>query len=387
MKFNTKELKEFLSKFIDNNIELQNKNRNPISLEITGPAGLGKTSCIEQIGEEKNLSVIKINLAQLEELGDLVGFPITEHEICNSEGECKWVDEISYPNYLNKGYTATDRRRMSYAQPEWIEGVNNNGGILLLDDWTRADQRFIQACMELIHRQTYISWKLPKNWTICLTSNPSGDADYVVTEIDRAQKTRFMSCELKFDKKIWAEWAEGKIDGRCINFLLLHPELITQNTNARAVTTFFNSISSIPVFEDQLPLISMLGEGSVGPEFSNAFILFINNKLDKLVSPEVMLFDKDYEKVKTLLKLATGTGDKYRADIASVLATRFSNFTSLHAETKPVDDDALARITSLCIDNIFGNDLQYYVVRELMKNKQKFQKLMMNPKVVQMATK
>ena len=61
------------------------------------------------------------------------------------------------------------------------------------------------------------------------------------------------------------------IDTRCINFMLLHPELVTQETNARSISTFFNAISSFDNFEDNLPLIQMIGEGSVGEEFASMF--------------------------------------------------------------------------------------------------------------------
>ena len=78
---------------------------------------------------------------------------------------------------------------------------------LLLDDWNRADVRFIQACMELVDRQTYISWTLPEDWHIILTANPD-NGDYMVNSIDAAQKTRYITANLKFDINVWAKWAE-----------------------------------------------------------------------------------------------------------------------------------------------------------------------------------
>jgi hypothetical protein len=47
---------------------------------------------------------------------------------------------------------------MSYAPPEWLPKEDNpNGTILLLDDYSRATQYFIQATMELIDKGEYIS--------------------------------------------------------------------------------------------------------------------------------------------------------------------------------------------------------------------------------------
>ena len=188
-----------------------------------------------------------------------------------------------------------------------IQG-QQEGGFLILDDYTRADHRFMQATMELIDRQEYISWSLPKNWHVVLTSNPD-NGDYNVTTLDVAQKTRFVSVEVKFDVNVWAKWAESvAIDGRCINFLLMHPELVSQAVNPRSITTFFNAISSIQKFEDELPLIQMIGEGSVGAEFSSMFTMFINNKLDKIISPEDTLTNPNEAYVIGALTSATGGG-------------------------------------------------------------------------------
>lgn len=237
-------------------------------------------------------------------------------------------------------------------------------------------------------RQEYISWKLPENWHIILTANPD-NGDYLVQSIDSAQRTRFITAKLKFNVNTWAKWAESAgIDGRCINFLLLHEELVTQETNARSITTFFNAISSFPDFEKNLPMIQMIGEGSVGAEFATMFTTFINNKLDKLVSPETMLTHKDEKYVKTVLKDAINGSTGYRADIASVLCTRFANYTLKYAEENKVDDKILDRVKALTTEPVFGNDLQYFAVREIVNgNKSKFQKLMMDAKLVKILTK
>ena len=143
--------------------------------------------------------------------------------------------------------------------------------------------------MELVYRLQYISWTLPEDWHIILTCNPD-NGDYMVNTVDSAQKTRYITANLKFDIDVWARWAEAEgVDTRCINFLLLNPELVSQETNARSIATFFNAISSFSNFEDNLAMIQMIGEGSVGDEFASMFTMFINNKLDKLPTPKYIL--------------------------------------------------------------------------------------------------
>jgi hypothetical protein len=281
----------------------------------------------------------------------------------------------------------TGKKRMSYAAPEWISD-KKKGGILLLDDWNRADVRFIQAVMELVDRQTYISWSLPQDWHIVLTSNPD-NGDYMVNSVDSAQKTRYISMDLKFDVDVWAKWAESEeIDSRCINFLLLHPELVTQETNARSITTFFNSISSISSFEEKLGLVQMLGEGSVGAEFASMFTMFINNRLDKLMHPKDILTNADEKATLNKLKNSIGEGADYRADIASIMATRVTNYSLAFAESERVDTKFIDRVIKLIIEPIFTDDLKFMIVRELINgNKTKFQKLLMNPTVVKYTMK
>ncbi len=385
---NTNELKTFLKHITKNNKEIQEDGKIPVAVNIEGDAGLGKTSAIMQLGKELNMHVVKINLSQIEEIGDLVGFPVKEFQIQNKEGKTTWITETQIETATKKGYKVV-AKRMSHAVPEWIQG-KDEGGFLVLDDYTRADHRFMQACMELIDRQTYISWTLPKNWHIVLTTNPD-NGDYNVSSLDDAQRTRFISVDIKFDVDVWAKWAESEgIDGRCINFLLMHPELISQKLNPRSVTTFFNSISSIPKFEEELPLIQMIGEGSVGSEFSSMFTMFINNRLDKIVSPKDVLFNTNQDYITGQLKAATTQGGtEFRADISSIIATRTVNYALHYAETNGVKRELIDRLIYLSTDcESFTNDLKYYIIKEIVNgNKIKFAKLLMHKDVVKMAVK
>lgn len=382
---NVTELKEFLTHIVENNRFLQNQGKLPVSTEVIGESGIGKTSAIVQLAKELDLNFVKLNLAQIEEIGDLVGFPIRQFEVKN-DNETIWIDEHAFDEYLKLGYKSTGQNRMSYCPPEWIAN-KTNGGILLLDDWNRADIRFIQAVMELIDRQQYISWSLPKDWHIILTANPD-NGDYLVNSIDNAQKTRFISVQLKYDIDCWAKWAEeNHIDGRCINFLLMHPELVTKEVNSRSISMFFNSISSIKNFDDSLPLIQMIGEGSVGPEFSSMFTMFINNKLDKMISPEnIMSQDEQY--VLNTLKSLTGKEEKYRADIASTLSTRIINFLDLFSKTNNVDKPITERLSRIVNEKVFTTDICYNMVKSVYNNNpSKFKTMMMDKSLVEFIMK
>jgi len=362
---NTDELKQFIGHIVKNNQHIQADGKIPVAVNIEGEAGIGKTTTILQIGKELGLDVVKLNLAQIEELGDLTGFPIKEFEVIKTTDDgkkvTKWVPENIMPMYIQNKYVPSGEKRMGYATPEWIQG-KEQGGILILDDYSRADQ--------------------------ILTSNPD-NGDYQVTSMDAAQKTRFITAYLKFDVDCWARWAEqNSIDSRCINFLLMHPELVTQTTNARSITTFFNSISSIENFEQDLPLIQMIGEGSVGSEFATLFTTFINNKLDKLITPKEMLTNNSWEYVKGQMGASIGKDDAYRADIASIMALRFTNYAVHYSTDNTVDQKIIDRVTHFITDkDIFTNDLKHGIIKGILNGSKKFTKLMLNANIAAIAVK
>jgi len=208
--------------------------------------------------------------------------------------------------------------------------------------------------------------------------------------MDAAQKTRFISCQLKFDVDCWAKWAEEvSMDNRCINFVLKHPELIGDKTNPRSITTFFNSISGFENFADQLPIVQMIGEGSIGPEATTLFTTFIHNKLDQLPHPSEILDTKitSDTSVSRLIDVI-GEGNNYRADIASILTTRIVNYSVNFSKTNKIDDKFIEKIEKITTSSALTIDLKYMFIRNLMKDaKRKFQQLLMNEEILDLTTK
>lgn len=397
---NIEELKNVLTYIVKNNNNLEKDNKKKTAVEIIGESGIGKTSAVLQLGKEENLEVVKLNLAQIEELGDLVGFPMKEFQMINKDGQYEWIQENIIGPYLKDGYELVKgaRPRMSYAPPEWLPEDSENGGILILDDWNRADQRFTQAIMELIDRGEYVSWTLPKGWHIVLTANPD-NGDYMVNSVDNAQRTRFISLDLEFDAKVWAKWAESAgIDGRCINFVLIHPEIMNkegnvQKVNARSLVTFFNTISGLGDFQtkENLAYIHMIASGCFSSKenvVGNLFTMFINNKLDKLIQPDKML-NGDWKVVSKEIRDNVGSQEDgtYRADIASTLTIRFINYLLDGLEKKKIESkDVVDRVLELVDtkegEDLLSMDLIFQLVKKLVaKYPQTMQRMLANPKL------
>ena len=389
IKLNSKELKDTLKHIIANNRVLQENGKNPVTVSICGAAGLGKTSAVEQLSSELDIKhFVQINLGQLDELGDLVGIPVKEYYMTkevNGKQTGKYIDEKVIDTMVKQGYELTNNSRMSYSKPAWIAGKGENG-ILVLDDYTRAQPRFMQAVMEIINKQEYISWKLPKNWSILLTENPD-DGTYNVTDIDAAAKSRYITFDMKFEPEVWAEWAtQNNIDERCINFMLMNPEIIKDETphiNPRSLVKFFDCLFTIKDFDKALPMIQNIGEGSVGPEVTTMFTQFIHNKLDKMISPKEILNEKvQFETIQAKIKDLIKDDTKYRADLAYVLTTRLINHLLFNVTDKEITPALIERIKQLIISNALGTDLKFVLAKKVVNGNNKFNKLLLDSTIV-----
>ena len=70
------EFKNVLHYILDNNEKLTASGKSKVVIEALGSHGVGKTESIIQVADERGMKVVKINLAQIEELGDFVGMPV-----------------------------------------------------------------------------------------------------------------------------------------------------------------------------------------------------------------------------------------------------------------------------------------------------------------------
>jgi len=395
------EFKEVFSYLLDNNKHLEDSNLRPIAVGVEGEAGIGKTTLIEDIAKERGMTLCKVNLAQLEEIGDLVGMPMKECEVAWIEnGQVKdkrWMPESQTKN-LDLRLKLTGRVRMSYAPPAWLPvDENPNGTIVFLDDYTRANSMFMQATMEIINTASYISWKLPKYTSIVLSSNPD-DGQFSVTSLDNAQKTRFINFNLKLNIEDWAKWAEeAEIDGRAINFELLYGDEIfkkhnnVQTVNPRSYTTFCKAISGLKDWNkpETLALILQISKGCFLNDkdniIGNLFTTFIANKLDRLIQPKDMI-ELKWDTLEPKMKNCVYDNGQFRPEIASVLTIRFMNYVLYLFGTKGGIKESVVydRILEIVENDemLFSEDLIFHLVKSLVtKYPGRTGKLLMNAKI------
>ena len=93
---NIDELNGFVNHIIKNNRFLQEQGKNPVAVEVVGESGIGKTSAVLDLAKENELDFVKLNLAQIEELGDLVGFPVRQFQMYKEKQVQKKIDDLQY---------------------------------------------------------------------------------------------------------------------------------------------------------------------------------------------------------------------------------------------------------------------------------------------------
>lgn len=397
-KINIREAEDLLNFYIDNNRMLQDSGQTPVSISFVGTHGIGKTELVSQVAQKRNMNFVKLSLHELEEVGDLVGYPMKEFQIINKQTKnATWVAEVMLDSVNKDRWNITPKSRMTYAKPAWVPEFNENGTILLLDDYARSSQMLVQATMELINTGKYVSWSLPKYTTIVLTANPD-NGEFNVQSLDPAQKTRFVEFELEFNIDDWARWAESAgIDSRAINFALSYStELFKPNNNVtiatpRGYVTFCKSISSIKDWGSDLKRILLISKGCFNDKdnaIGRIFTMFINNGYDKLINPKD-IFEKSWPVVhQKLLDTIWKNGDNYQASVASLLSTRIVNWVDAYFD-KPgyVSATINDRLKELFDNHIFSEDLTFFIIKSVVsKHAKQCAKLVSDPEIISKIT-
>ncbi len=304
--------------------------RTPIC--IWGVHGIGKTAIVEDIAQSNGWKFAYAAPAQFEEMGDLHGLPVIEG--------------------------ATTR----FAPPDWVP-TEPGPGILLLDDFNRADDRILRGIMQLLQRAELVSWSLPPDWHIIVTANPEG-GDYSVTPLDDAMLTRMLHVSMEFEHKVWARWAvEAGVDERGIAFVLAYPEMVTgSRTTPRSLTYFFEQIRPIDDLRASWDHVHALALSALDPEAATAFMSFVNDGLTNLVAPEEILDGEWPETEKRIAELARDE-DGVRLDRLNAMAVRL--FLAVSKEGFVPTKEQGTNLVSFLTSDVLPSDLRLTLHRDL----------------------
>ena len=116
----------------------------------------------------------------------------------------------------------------------------------------------------------------------------------------------------------------------------------------------------------------------------NLFTTFIANKLDKLISPEDMLFG-DWDEIKDKMEKCVYDGNRYRTPIASVLQTRLLNKSLAYFSEKGNKTDVVIDRIVKIIDAdkmLLSEDFLFNIIKTLYaKFPQKMTKALLNGRI------
>lgn len=294
-------VRDLLQHVFETNLSMASDGKRGTPVCIWGTHGLGKTMVVRDFARDHGWRFAYCAPAQFEEMGDLHGLPTR-------------IDPD--PNVLGDEYTA-------FLPPEWVP-TEEGPGILLLDDINRADDRILRGLMQLLQNFEMFSWSLPPKWQIVATANPEG-GDYSVTPMDDAMLTRMLHMTMEFDVKAWAAWAVSTgVDSRGIDFVLTYPEVVTgTRCTPRSLTQLFEQLAPIDDWKGKLELVTVLASSALDDAAVAVLVSFIQDNLQRLVSPEQILDATSWPTVGAALdELAYDDKGGKRLDRLSTICTR-----------------------------------------------------------------
>ena len=371
------QVKEWLVENIMSNIDRDTR----ITLNIMSCPGVGKTTIVKSLANTPvewngkkydGFKIIDIPLAQVEELGDVLGYPVEEIKFTKNS-DVKWIKAVDslIKDFMEKGWTTDGEQRTIYAPPSWVP-KEECPGVLLFDDGNRASQRIMKGLMQLVQDYRTISWDIPRGWTIVFTGNPDNRFNQV-TSMDSAQLSRMKFVTLVPDAVEWAAWAEDNgIDKRLISFILRYPEMMVGplRTNPRSLAEFGRALKRFKKMDEAsqkkclVEAYASLDDCTVEP-----MMVFFQRKVELIIDPDDIM--NDYEKVKDRLEDLM-SGKEPRVDIVNVINDRI--YAKIISDGYKFEKKHVENVQSWLLDEHMPKDTAFAFLRRLAQSNSKYKK-------------
>ena len=222
-----------------------------IPVFVWGNPGVGKSSIIKQIANDKNMEFIDLRLSLLDPT-DLRGIPFFD----------------------------SANKSAIWAKPEFLPNSNSQAfGILFLDEINSAPPTVQAAAYQLILDRKIGEYTLPMNYAIVAAGNYESDRG-VTYRMPTPLANRFVHLDFELDFEEWKSWAyESKIDTRIISFLSYKPQnLFTFDAKAKeksfATPRSWSFVNDILNSNLQIEFLKDVISGAVGKDSSDEFMNF-----------------------------------------------------------------------------------------------------------------
>lgn len=368
---------EKIDEFVKVNKILEDNNKLKNTLCFTGDHGIGKTSVIYDYCKNKNIGFEKISLSNLDDLGELSGLPCTEYEMI-FEDTSYWITSKVIDEFIKMGYKPTGESRTGYCEPAWVSRLRDYEiSILLLDDFSRCQNRFMNAAMDIINHGHYMGWELPKGCTVVLSANPE-DKDYQVSYLDDAQKTRFFNFNVEFDLEYYLDFLrnenfpEAFIDFTISNATEIFSYKAGDRKNGllstpRQWTKLFSSLYDLREYTSKSATNRILENASaiLDSSLASQFLTVLQTDIINIPSIEDIFKTKDYKKeiVKIIGEFGTSS---YRIDKANIICSRSIKFMVDNIDNRY--DDCIGLLEYFRDSKIVSEDKVYNMHHKLYKS-------------------
>ena len=236
-----------------------------IPVFVWGNPGVGKSSIIKQIANDKNMEFIDLRLSLLDPT-DLRGIPFFD----------------------------SSNKSAIWAKPEFLPNSNSKAfGILFLDEINSAPPTVQAAAYQLILDRKIGEYTLPINYAIVAAGNYESDRG-VTYRMPTPLANRFVHLDFELDFEEWKSWAyESKIDTSIISFLSYKPQnLFTFDAKAKeksfATPRSWSFVNDILNSNLQIEFLKDVISGAVGKDSSDEFMNFCK-VIDKLPNIQEIL--------------------------------------------------------------------------------------------------
>jgi hypothetical protein len=273
-----KEVKEFLHKLLN--------HKCPPPVFLWGPPGIGKSSLVKQVAEERGIELLDLRLSLLEPV-DLRGIPSVNGD------KCFWT------------------------RPPFIP--EEGDGILFLDELNTASPSVQNSALQLVLDRKIGEHKLGDGWYIIAAGNRREDMAHTF-KLSTPLISRFINIEVNCEIEEWVGYAIKKgLSEEIISFIQFRPELLlqlpqTSDTPFPCPRTWEYLSQVLPLTDNMDVWKGIVGEGAAY-EFSS--FIKIYKKIPDI--QQILEGKKIYPDMKeTSLLIATVVGVAKRAQPSHV---------------------------------------------------------------------
>jgi len=268
------EIKETMLKLVE----------SKIPVFIWGAPGIGKSSIVKQVAQERGLEFTDLRLSLMDPT-DLKGIP-----------------------FFDK-----DNHEAVWAKPNFLPKDPDSQGILFLDEINTAPPSVQASAYQLVLDRKVGDYELPSGWSIVAAGNNESDRG-VVYRMPPPLANRFVHLDMEVDFEDWKAWAyHNDIDSAVIGFLNFDKEKIflfdpAKNEKSFPTPRSWEYVDKVLKTGLSSNLLYDTIAGAVGKECATAFLSFRSvmdelPDIEKVVAGEIEAFSTDNQ---VLFALITG---------------------------------------------------------------------------------